>query len=577
MKHPVLVLFLFSLVLTILIFIPYSINLTHGLPNVIDPLFYAWNLSHNADNIFNGMNRLLNTNIFYPLTNTLAYSDTLWGQGFITSPVIWLTGNPILAENIAIFISFPLSAISMYFLAYYFTRNIAASCAAGLFFAFSYPRISQIGHLPMVSSQWLPLYMLYLFKFLKEGKRINFFFLCFWYLLSTASSIYFGIFLIPVTVIIVIADFFRRIQYHTLGVYKKRVLATIPAIGFFLILLALILFPYIRLRVENPVLKRTLNDIALLRAQPIEYISVLPTSLISPYLPKAMNEHVLYPTMAVLVLAFLGVVLSWKRNRYMIVVYLSIVVISFILSLGNEQSFSIGPYSTGVRTLPYFYLYILFPVFQAVRVPARFSIFIIVSLSMLAAWGIDCIMKRKHSKLIIGVFLCIFLIEIWQVNTTFVTIPLKKSIPPVYTWVRLQPEPMILAELPASVFYHGKIMEDQLNVSYDKLQKSDTYALETYRVYFSAFHKKRILNGYSGYYTGSYNEFAGTLENFPSQGTILAIQKLGITHIIVHSMQYDPNKRNEILGILTNSPLVSLSYSDSYDFVYKINKKDIQP
>jgi len=567
------ILFCVSLMLSIVIFIPFSLNINHALPNIIDPLFYAWNLSHNANNMFGGMNRLLNTNIFYPLTNTLAYSDTLWGQSIITNPIIWLTDNPILAENVAVLISFPLAAISMYLLSLYLTRNIVASCISGIFFAFSYPRLSQIGHLPTISSQWLPLYILYLFKFLDEGKRINFFLLCFWYTLSIASSIYFGIFLIPITIIIVIADFFKRIRTHTFYTYKNRIIATFPSIIFFLIILVVVVFPYIRLRVESPELKRSIDDMTHLRAAPIDYISILPTSLIASYLPKRMNEHVLYPTLTVITLAFLGIILTWKRNRYMIVICIAIAVSSVVLSLGNERSFSLGSFSTGTLKLPYYYLYKLFPILQAVRVPARFGIFVILSLSVLAAWGIDSIMKQKHSRWIIGILLCVFIIEIWQVNTPFVSVPLKNSIPDVYIWIRQQPEPMVLAELPVSLFYHGKIMEDQLNIPYDMLQKSDTYALETYRVYFSAFHKKRILNGYSGFFTDSYNRLTETLENFPSEDTILTMQKIGITHIIVHSMQYEPIKRKEILTLLTYSSLISLSYSNSNDLVFMIHKK----
>jgi len=488
-----------------------------------------------------------------------------------------MTGNPVFAENIAVLISFPLSAVTMFFLAYYFTRNTFASGLAGLFFAFSYPRLSQIGHLPMVSSQWLPLYILYLFKFLREGKRSNFFFLCLWYLLSTASSIYFGIFLFPVSIIIVIGDILYRIRKHTFSLYKKRLLETIPAVGFFLIAFFLIIFPYIRLRVENPEQKRSIDDVTFLRAAPIDYVSVLPTSFISPYLPNKINEHVLYPTMAVLILALLGITLTWKRNCYMTVMLLAIIVISYVLSLGNEQSFSVGPYSTGTLKLPYYYLYHWFPVFQAVRVPARFSIFIIISLTILAAQGIEGMLKRKISKWIAGIFLLIFLIEIWQINTAFVPIPLKNSIPDVYTWVKLQPEPMILAELPVSLFYHGKIMEDQLYVQYDKLQKTDTYALETYRVYFSAFHTKRMINGYSGFFTESYNKLTETLENFPSEETIVSMQKIGITHIIVHSMQYEATTRENIRMTLAHSPHVSLVYSDPNDSVYKIQQEKTIP
>jgi len=446
--------------------------------------------------------------------------------------------------------------------------------AAGIFYAFSYPRLSQIGHLPMISSEWIPLYILYLLKYLDSGKRKYFILLCVWYIFAITSSIYFGVFLIPITILIIIADIFKRIQNHTIRDYKKKILTTLPLILPLLIVLGIVLFPYIRLKIEYPEIKRSIDDLTHLRASLIDYISVLPSSLIAilPFLTKQMNEHVLYPTLTVIILSIIGCIRSAKRNRYTIGTFLLITVFSFILSLGNEQRISIGLFPARAIKMPYYYLYYLFPLFQIIRVTARFSIFIALSLSILAALGIDKIMKQVKSKWIVCLFIIPFLIEIWQINTPFVSVPLENSIPKVYKWIQRQPEPMILAELPLSIFYHGNLMEDQYYTPYSSLQKEDTSALETYRTYFSAFHKKRMLNGYSGYLPEQYNSMAGILENFPSEYSITALRNLGVTDIVVHIWQYDESKRNGIIKMLTDSTLVSLSYSDGKDFVYKILK-----
>ncbi len=568
MKKSLIFLILFSTLLSIVLFLPYSFHPTNALPNSIDPVFYAWNLSHNADNWFKGINALLNTNIFYPLTNTIAYSDTLWGQSFFLNPIIWITHNPILAQNVAIILSFPLSALSMFLLSMYFTKSKSASFAAGIFYAFSYPRLSQIGHLPMISSQWLPLYILYLFKFLESGKLKNVILLCIWYVLSITSSIYFGVFLLPVTVVIVIGDFLKKMHTHTLYKYKERFAVLFSIIIPFIVIVSIVLFPYIRLKVENPEIKRSIDDVTHLRASLIDYISVLPTSLNTYKLPINTNEHVLFPTFTLILLALLGLVTSRKHNKYMVSIFVLIAFSSFILSLGNEQSFSIGSFSTGTLKMPYYYLYKYFPVFQIVRVPARFGIFVILSLSMLAAWGIKDLSKSLKARWIIVIFL-IFLIEIWQTNTPYVPIA---SMPKVYQWILEQPEPIILAEVPISLFYHGNIMENQLYRTYGTLQKSDTYALETYRVYFSVFHKKRMINGYSGFLMESYNKLTETLENFPADFSIKELRDIGVTHAVVHIRQYENEKRSDIIKALDSSPLLTLSYSNDDDLVYTIHK-----
>lgn len=513
---------------------------------------------------------MLNTNIFYPLTNTIAYSDTLWAQSILTSPIIWATNNPILAENIAVLVSFPLSAISFFLLAYYLTSNTLASAIGGLFFAFSYPRLAQIGHLPMITSQWLPLYFLSLFKFLSDGKRRNFILLALWYLLSLTSSLYFGVLLIPITVLVLFIDLVRLIQNRTLNTYKKRALAILPVIVPFILMIGIAMFPYIRLKAEFPEIRRNLDEVTHLRAAPIDYISVLPASLLASVLPNNTNEHALFPTLTVLLLALMGVLLYRKKKSFFLYSFLCIAFVSVILSLGNEQAFSIGNFSTGALTLPYTWLYYLSPLFQTIRVPARFSIFVILSLSVLAVFGIDHLFKRKKTTLI-AILVLLFLIEIWQVNTTFITVPLR--LPPVYQWISEQSEPMIVAEMPVSLFWHGSNMESQLSKSYDELYQSDTYVLETYRIYFSSFHRKRMINGYSGFFPDSYNRLTETLENFPSLQSIDALQSIGVTHAVVHLWQYPDIKRDGIKKTLEMIPFLTLVYSNQNDFVYKINRK----
>ncbi len=567
------ILALLSSALTIILLLPYSLHVTHAVVNVVDPLFYAWNLSHNAATAFSGISAMLNANIFYPLTNTIAYSDTLWAQSILTSPIIWVTHNPVFAENVAVLISFPLSAISFFLLAHYFTRNTLASAVGGLFYAFSYTRLAQIGHLPMVTSQWLPLYFLSLFTFLTTGRRRDFALLAVWYVLSLTSSLYFGVLLIPVTILVLVIDLIQKIKTHTLGVYKNRILAILPIIVPFIIVVGIAVFPYIRLKVEYPEIRRNLDDVTDLRAAPIDYISVLPTSLIAArILPTNTNEHVLFPTLAVILLALTGIVLSTKKERFFIYTFGGIALLSAILSLGNEQSFAIGNISTGSLTLPYSWLYHLSPLFQTIRVPARFSIFVILSLSVLSAYGINHLVKRKKTLIVYAAVL-LFFVEIWQVHTGFTPVPASDAMPPVYAWLSSQQEPMILAETPVSVFYNGTKMENQLHRSYSELSRQDTYALETYRMYFSTFHKKRMINGYSGFLPDSYNKLTATLENFPSEYSIGVLRKLGVTHAVIHLWQYTDTQRSDITKTLESMPFLTLVYSDEHDRVYVIDKR----
>ena len=54
-----------------------------------DPYFSVWRLAHIAHALTRWPVHLFDGNIFYPLRNTLAYSDATLLQGFLAAPLMW--------------------------------------------------------------------------------------------------------------------------------------------------------------------------------------------------------------------------------------------------------------------------------------------------------------------------------------------------------------------------------------------------------------------------------------------------------------------------------------------------------
>lgn len=572
--NKTIILYLIAVTLfTLVLFLPFTLHLRDAVVNVIDPLFYAWNLSHNADVLSGKQKNAFDTNIFYPLTNTIAYSDTLWAQSLLASPIIWATDNAILAQNVLIILSFVLSAGTMFLLLYYITKHKTASLVSSLFFAFSYPRIAQIGHLPFLSSQWIPLVILYVLKFFDEGKTRSLLAAYLFYALATASSIYFGIYLLPLLLIITLVHSFFWFYGNKQKIFWSRVKILVILLVPFVVGMLLINLPYLRLTAEHPEYKRTLFDTYNLRALPIDYIRVLPQSLLHTIgFPSAPPEHALYPTLILFFMSMIGVRKAWGKNKKLVLICVISGLTYFILSFGVEQTIFGRTFK-----MPYYYLFNAIPIFRTVRVPARFGLFVIFNLTILSSFALQQFFNKKQSILKIFTVITIFLIEIWQIQTPFIRIPLKNTLPTVYSWLAGQPAQIVVAELPIRLFYTGIPMEAQLMKRYTDLNEMDNYALETYRLYFSTFHKKRMINGYSGFFPENYNRLAETLENFPSEYSIKAMQDIGVTHAVVHLWQYENEKRNEITKALANSSLLALSYWQDDDLVYTIRSKTKYP
>src|SRR5512136_82284 len=81
---------------------PLAIHARDALPgDLADPLLNAFSLAWDAGRAAHGFRGLWDAPFFFPQHDTLAFSDHLLGVALFTAPVQWLTGNAVLAYNLA--------------------------------------------------------------------------------------------------------------------------------------------------------------------------------------------------------------------------------------------------------------------------------------------------------------------------------------------------------------------------------------------------------------------------------------------------------------------------------------------
>jgi hypothetical protein len=142
---------------------PLPLGLTRDVPGDLgDSLLNMWILAWGTEQV----PRLLtgqitwaafwNANIFHPEPHALALSEHLFAQALQIAPLYAVTGNVILGYNVLFIGTFALSAIGAYLLGRDLTGDWRAGLIAGLVFGFLPYRISQIPHLQVMSSQWMP-------------------------------------------------------------------------------------------------------------------------------------------------------------------------------------------------------------------------------------------------------------------------------------------------------------------------------------------------------------------------------------------------------------------------------------
>ncbi len=160
--------------LTVLMAYPYSVTPgTSVLDNSPDIHLYIWTLGWDVHALLHQPWAIFDANIFHPYLNTLAYSENLLGTSFLAAPVIWLTGNLVLAMNLANLATCVLCGTGAYLLGRSLGFGEGGAFICGLVYAFASPRFIKMGQLHLNAVQWIPFALTYLHAYFERGRRAD--------------------------------------------------------------------------------------------------------------------------------------------------------------------------------------------------------------------------------------------------------------------------------------------------------------------------------------------------------------------------------------------------------------------
>jgi len=100
-----------------------------------DTDLFIWTLAWDAHALITQPLALFDANIYYPQARTLAYSENLIGGTIFSAPVWWITGNAVLAMNIAALASCILCGVGAWLLARRIGLSTGATFVAGVVFS----------------------------------------------------------------------------------------------------------------------------------------------------------------------------------------------------------------------------------------------------------------------------------------------------------------------------------------------------------------------------------------------------------------------------------------------------------
>jgi len=153
--------------LTVLLTYPLALRLR--IMDAGDSAFFAWVMAWEAHALKTEPARLPHGNMFHPLRYTLGMDEPVFGTTLLVLPLHLLTDDAVLIFNVARLLTFVLSALTAYLLGRSLGAAELPSLLAGAAFTFSPIRTDQIAHLSTLGTQYLPLVLLFIFRFFRLG------------------------------------------------------------------------------------------------------------------------------------------------------------------------------------------------------------------------------------------------------------------------------------------------------------------------------------------------------------------------------------------------------------------------
>jgi MFS family permease len=555
-----------------------------------DAMFNMYVISWTSHSLGSDPLDLFNATIFYPNSDTLAYSDHGLMMSLTALPVLAATDNPTLAFNFVVMMSFMICSLGAFLLVDYLARDRLAAFAAGIIYGFALFKLSHLSHAQVLSAGFIPLALLCLHAYTERkrwGYALGFviftvaMFLTSWgagFFLAFAVLIYLLVLLVVERRTVISALRKRMEPGRRRKLYRWVGILVLSFIAVGLILLPLVI-PYLRVQRENPGFQREIEEVYSYSADVTDFL-VAPENSVAwgpltgvfrpdPYLRGNASERSLFTGILPVLLAIAGVFYLQRRylKRYLFVkwFYLVLLVASGVMCLGVTL-YVLGRH-LGIP-MPYRLLYYLFPGFKAIRTPARMIVLVTLSLSVLGGFGVKWLRSKLADRMdsiavpvVVAMVLFLLLGELMPSGMLMSRVPATSEIPEVYHWMESRPGEAPMIVLPTAWDPSLPLPDRQLRYT----------ALAPLRMYYNTVNWKKMVNGYSGYIPESYLQAAEATMVFPSDEAITYLDSIGVEYILVEGDRYEPLAVDSILRWAEQDTRVDLVEESAGNYILHLN------
>ena len=478
---------------------PHATAFSHSVVSHIDPLFSMWRLAWFTHAV-TGRLPIADGNMFFPEPGTFLQSDATLLQGALALPALWLGVSLPAVYNTLLLGGMVSSGVALYYVARTFAVAALPAFAGAVVFTAAPFRIEHVGHLEL---QWIaPALMasVALYRLVTAPGWRPAVALGVWVAVQFLACVYYALFLVPIFAVLMVAALREMPRWRATVGYGLG--ATVLAMALVAPVAALYL------RQSDRVGSRTADEVGYYSATPLNYLAAPRDNVLYGSTADAWggDERRLFPGVIALVTAAVGL-----RSKRRALTWAACLVV-----------LTAATFSFGLNSWPYRILYESWSVWRGFRVPARFGIFVLAGVAVLAALGVEWLLLRWRTRpafapavvtaLTVGLSL-----EYWSPQSGLFRVD---GTPPVYQFLADAPDGVVL-ELPFSPPLSRRATQPSL-VGADY-------------IYWSTRHWRPLVNGYSGYHPPSYERTIELLGGFPDAASMTHLASFPVRYVLIHA------------------------------------------
>jgi hypothetical protein len=548
--------------LTTIMAAPWSLHpASRVLLDAPDTHVFLWTLGWDAHAFLNQPFSIFDANIYHPLPNTLAYSENLIGSAFIAAPIIWMTGNTVLAMNLVALLSCLLCGAGTYLLARRLGIGVIGAVLSGVVFAFAPARFFRMSQIHLTTVQWIPFALAYLHAYLETGRARDLRIAIAFATLQVLTAGHGAVFL--ATAVLALAVY-RVALGEPLAVLKRA--KDVGITGLLLLVPALLMMlPYRRVQQEMG-LRRSLENwtvtpesflaspshvhqyvlgwLSSIRfndaATAFLFPGILPVLLaLAAFAPRAVARMRSTTTAVPGLDGRAGTRARLRRNHALF--YGALAVLSILLIV--DRPFGLWPWV-------YWW-----PGMNFIRVPSRFMILTMMCLAVLAGIGFDRIAARWTMPVRRAAGVAVALLLLLEFTAyPFSGVPYTLPAPAIERWLATRPTPFAVAEVPLASPRNAGPFE----------------RMQTASMLHSMAHWQKTVHAFSSFRAPLHEKLYWELTHFPDEQSVKSLRELGVTYIVVHTELYSPEEWAAVEPRLADFPGIRLEHQEGAGRVYAV-------